>query len=196
MTTTTGSNLNDADDYFRTSARLGQLRPQELSLVFVLDLNACVSDGDPPMPPVCTPADDNGARPGVNDACGYLSDGCGGLVDRGGCASGETTATARSARPATCTPQSCSQQGYACGQFPDGCGGIADGAMTDTCGNPPPARTAARTVSARGCVHPERRPLRQPPCGNASDGCGQTEECGFCAPNEFCTASGICIGFE
>jgi hypothetical protein len=190
-------NLNDADDYFPYVCPIGPLRPQELSLVFMLfDLNACVSDGDPPMPPVCTPLTTTELCPGVNDACGYLSDGCGGLVDCGGCASGNycngTVCT-----PATCTPQSCSQQGYACGQFPDGCGGIADGAMTDTCGTCPTGQNCGPNGQCTGdvCI-PNEDPCDSRSCGNASDGCGQTEECGFCAPNEFCTASGICIGFE
>jgi hypothetical protein len=73
-----GDDMNE--DYFPNHCASGDLRPQELALIFMMfDLAACITDRPPEWD--CTPisCDEAGAE------CGRVIDGCGGLQDCGGC---------------------------------------------------------------------------------------------------------------
>jgi peptidoglycan/xylan/chitin deacetylase (PgdA/CDA1 family) len=67
---------------------------------------------------VCTPT--TCAAQGKN--CGSISDGCGGTLNCGTCASGQTC-SASNVCQASCAPTTCSAQSKNCGSIPDGCGG-------------------------------------------------------------------------
>ncbi len=61
--------------------------------------------------------------------CGPMSDGCGGTVQCGSCASGQqcgspTQASVCYTPPAACVPKTCAQLGMNCGYAGDGCGGV------------------------------------------------------------------------
>src|SRR5206468_2669456 len=61
--------------------------------------------------------------------CGQAGDGCGGVVDCGSCAAGETCGGGGTpsvcGKPA-CTATTCAAQGAECGPIADGCGGVLD----------------------------------------------------------------------
>lgn len=63
-------------------------------------------------------------------SCGSASDGCGGTLSCGTCASGQTC-TNNVCVTSTCTPATCSSLGFNCGGASDGCGGTLS---CGTCG--------------------------------------------------------------
>jgi hypothetical protein len=188
---------NDGDnDYFPDVCSNGELSAQEKVLVFMLfDLAACVSEGEPPQPPECTPKTTQDLCPGANDACGLLSDGCGNLVDCGGCSQG-FYCDGSSCRPQQCTPATCASLGFNCGDHADGCGGIArDAQGEEGCGD----CTGNQRCGLGGpglCGSASCPPIDiadacdTDSCGLVSDGCGGTLDCGPCEPGEVCGGGG------
>jgi len=86
------------------------------------------SDGGPLSP--CAPA----TCQQLGYQCGYAGDGCGGLLDCGGCPTGQTCGAGGSFTCGTgigpdggpissCTPKTCGDLGFNCGSAGDGCGG-------------------------------------------------------------------------
>ena len=186
-----GTTLSTSNLDFPAECHTGGLTSQEKTLAFMFfDLGTCVSAGDPPQPPSCTPKTTADFCPNLNDACGYLSDGCGGVVDCGGCGAGYYC-DGNLCRPQQCTPASCSSLGYNCGTFPDGCGGVArnsqgqEGCGTCTggqvCGLNSPGICGGCVQIALATACPANS------CGIVSDGCGGTYNCGTCS-------SGYCGG--
>jgi hypothetical protein len=172
------------------------LTAQEKILAFMLfDLATCVSAGDPPQPPACTAKTETDVCPGANDACGYLADGCGGVVDCGGCASG-FYCDGNSCRAQQCNPATCSSLGYNCGSYADGCGAIARNAQgAEGCGDctggqlcglggPGLCGSASCTPIPFGTACPANS------CGTVSNGCGGTWACGTCATGQVCGGGG------
>jgi hypothetical protein len=188
---------NDGDnDFFPGVCSNDALSTQEKVLVFMLfDLAACVSEGEPPTPPECTPKTSAQLCPRVNDACGVLPDGCGGVVNCGGC-SADSYCDGSSCRPQQCTPASCASLGYNCGQHADGCGGIArDAQGNEGCGEcsgnqqcglggPGLCGTATCTPIPIATACPAGS------CGLVSDGCGGTLRCGECTAGQVCGGGG------
>ena len=164
--------------------------------------------------PACVPKTQAVACPGdgTNKSCGQQPDGCGGLVDCGGCATdqqcGLVTASICGTVP-SCQPvavaSACSGK---CGMVPDGCGGsyncsAANGGVSCTgneyCGaNSLPNQCGAPPVS---CV-PKTCAQLGHSCGLASDGCGHVLNCwpscattdptctGSCATDSSCISNG------
>jgi hypothetical protein len=123
--------------------------------------------------------------------CGAVSDGCGGLLQCGTCATGQqcglggpNVCGTTVPEGGTCTPQTCADQGLSCGPAGDGCGGTLDcgsctapdtcggGGTPGQCGSPPcvPLTCAGQSVS----------------CGPAGDGCGNQLNCGSCTSPKTC----------
>ncbi|MET0343347.1 MAG: hypothetical protein ABW252_20220 [Polyangiales bacterium] len=186
-----GTTLSTNNVYFPGECRSGALTAQEKTLAFMLfDLATCVSAGDPPSAPSCTPKTIANTCPGANDACGYVSDGCGGVVDCAGCAAGYYC-DGNTCRPQECTPSTCASLGYNCGNHADGCGGIARNAQgQEGCGTCTNGQTCGLTQAGLcgGCSKiPYATACPTNSCGQVSDGCGGTHDCGSCP-------SGVCGG--
>jgi len=185
-----------ANDFFPSVCSNDALSAQEKVLVFMLfDLAACVSEGEPPQPPQCTPKTAAQLCPKVNDACGFLADGCGGLVDCAGCSAG-SYCDGSACRPQECTPSTCASLGFNCGEHADGCGGIArDAQGNESCG----ACTGNQQCGLGGpgvCGTSTCTPLPLATacpagaCGLVSDGCGGTRDCGGCVNGQVCGGGG------
>jgi len=100
------------------------MTPQEKLLEFMLfDLTSCVQSQAGPL---CTPL----TCEGQNASCGPMADGCGGLLQCGGCtapeACGGAGVSGQCGVPGVCSPHSCQAQGYSCGQVGDGCGNLLE----------------------------------------------------------------------
>jgi hypothetical protein len=104
----------------------------------LLDCGVCVpplSCGGGGIPGQCG-APDAGARcvpltcAAQNIDCGPAGDGCGGVIDCGGCPGSSTCGgggvRGKCGPPGNCTPESCTQQHLECGPAGDGCGGLID----------------------------------------------------------------------
>ena len=187
----TATDNNDSGDFFPGVCSNGVLTAQEKVLVFMLfDLATCVSSGDPPTPPSCTPKTAANVCPGENDACGYVSDGCGGVVNCGGCSAG-SYCDGNSCRPQQCTPSTCASLGFTCGEHADGCGGYARNAQgVEGCGVCSGGQICGLNAPGicGGCVQiPKATACPANSCGQVSDGCGGVHDCGTCP-------SGVCGG--
>jgi hypothetical protein len=185
---------DDSNDYFPGVCANTELTAQEKILAFMLfDLATCVSAGDPPQPPSCTRKTEAEVCPGTNDACGYVADGCGGVVDCAGCAQG-FYCDGNTCRTQQCTPATCNSLGYNCGTYADGCGGIArntqgsqgcgdcSGGQLCGLGGPGLCGSASCTPIPFATACPANS------CGTVSNGCGGTWSCGTCTSGQVCGA--------
>lgn len=184
------------NSYFPNICTDAALTTQEKILVFMLfDLSACVSTGDPIRPPQCTAQTAMQLCPNANDACGVLADGCGGVVNCGGCDPG-FYCDGSTCRAQSCTPATCATLGYNCGNAPDGCGGTARNSMGQTgCGDC--AEPAVCGIGGAGrCGTPACVPIPMATacpagtCGRVSNGCGGTHDCGGCSGSQVCGGGG------
>lgn len=108
------------------------------------------------------------------DECGFLDDGCGGVLHCNGCDDG---ASCRAGR-CRCNGSTCLRRGAVCGTFDDGCGGALE------CG--------ACTIAQEGCTSEGQCRCQPRPCpdggagaiacGSAPSGCGQPYVCGADCP--------------
>lgn len=96
----------------------GRLTAQERVLEYMLfDLASCITS-PPCVPRTC-------AQQGRS--CGMAADGCGGTMDCGSCAAGDSCGgggTPGMCGHLTCTPVTCASSGAACGTGSDGCSGM------------------------------------------------------------------------
>ncbi len=160
--------------------------------------------------PPCTPIMPGQACPGSGafKSCGKVSDGCGNLVDCGGCPTDQScglqTANLCGAVP-VCQPTpiaaACASK---CGDVPDGCGGKytcngSNGGVTcsgnEYCGATQPNACGAPPVT---CT-PKTCAQLGHSCGLASNGCGQVINCWpGCSPSNLgcggsCDGSSSCL---
>jgi hypothetical protein len=112
---------------------LEPMNAQEKLLEYMIfDLGSCV-----PPPKACVPITQ---CPAAAD-CGYVEDGCGGLVECGKCPTGEACGVGNppvpnkcGKGPTTCVPRSCAAQKLECGPAGDGCGDKIDSCGTCAAG--------------------------------------------------------------
>lgn len=131
------------------------------------------------------------------DECGPIADGCGDIINCGGCDAPETCGgggePSRCGGSSACEPKTCEDLEATCGMQADGCGDTincwADGA--EEC-----AEDGAECIDGECAVPPTScEPLTCDDydddnlCGEVTDGCGETLDCGFeCADDEICGA--------
>jgi hypothetical protein len=130
--------------------------------------------------------------------CGSVADGCGGLVDCGGCPAGWTCGTGArahvcvSADPA-CPKLKCDQpNGRFCGKLGDGCGGTVDCGDTCPAGQTCGGAGTSGVCGAPGGSCPTPITCAQSTgryCGTIGNGCGGSVDCGSC-PSGFECGSG------
>ncbi|MCB9740173.1 MAG: hypothetical protein H6747_12985 [Deltaproteobacteria bacterium] len=132
-----------------------------------------------PNPPPCTPK----SCGDLGYGCGTADDGCGKVLDCGGCPTDKVCGGDHQCGDKPCAPKTCKDLAVACGPASDGCektldcGGCGSGQLCDKgqCICKP------KTCADVGAV-----------CGEASDGCGKTLQCGDCQAGQSCTA-GQCL---
>jgi hypothetical protein len=128
--------------------------------------------------------------------CGMQGDTCGNILDCGTCPPNEAC-VAGTCSTGMCTPKTCAQQNATCGSVGDTCGKIIN------CGTCPAGQLCG------GCT-PTSVPYQccTPPCvpktctqlgfncGSATDGCGNTINCGTCASGTCggCGQPNVCCG--
>ena len=129
--------------------------------------------------------------------CGKIGDGCGRLLDCGGCPAGEScggdgTANVCGKGSGMCTPLVCAPAGgRLCGTFGDGCGHVvACGACPDgsACGANKPYVCPGKP-GMTGCVPQTCDVAGGRFCGTVGDGCGGTLACGDCPTGQVCGAN-------
>jgi hypothetical protein len=123
--------------------------------------------------------------------CGPAGDGCGGQLPCGGCPEGQTCGGAGMSGKCgvpdggTCSPRTCTGQGFNCGPAGDGCGGLL------ACGTCPAGETCGGGGKSGVCGKPSCTPQTCTSlgynCGPAGDGCGGELNCGTCS-------GGVCGG--
>jgi hypothetical protein len=148
--------------------------------------------------------------------CGPNNDGCGGVIDCGGCANpGDycggggyskcgpgVAADAGDAgddggSSTACTPVTCLALGHTCGQAGDGCGGVLDCGSTcptgEYCGGGGFSRCGAGVAPDGGQVvcTPKTCTDFGYTCGAAGDGCGGALDCGTCMSPQYCGGGGF-----
>jgi hypothetical protein len=181
-----------------------------------VDPNANQDEAGSTQPPVGSfnPTPDAGTNEGGNGACkpltcadlkancGPVGDGCGGIVQCGTCAAGETCGGGGKAstcgKPA-CTPKTCADQGANCGPIGDGCGGLIPSCGTcdgGLCGGAGPSKCGAGGGGPDGgaCVK-TKTACAAGDCGPIADGCGGLLDCSppawpACAAGQTCGGGG------
>jgi len=130
--------------------------------------------------------------------CGLVGDGCGGVMDCGGCSGAQTCAATASRTSAAspdsggCTRLSCNQMyGKYCGVVGDGCGGQMD---CGACGAD--KRAAARAprrvrfgADSGACNTVSCVQATGKYCGVVGDGCGGQMDCGGCGAGQTAAAA-------
>jgi hypothetical protein len=134
--------------------------------------------------------------------CGPIADGCGDVINCGGCTAPETCGgggkPSHCGGVSACKPTTCKDLGATCGEQPDGCGDVLDcwSSAAKANGN-------KCTGDGEQCIDGD---CKVPPttctkltckdynsgsglCGPVSDGCGGTLDCGFaCSGAQICGA--------
>ncbi|MGZ3419958.1 MAG: hypothetical protein ACXVEE_18930 [Polyangiales bacterium] len=144
--------------------------------------------------------------PGVN--CGYLSDGCGDVVNCGTCTvAGEICGGIKANECGNpyadggvggCKPKTCTDLGFNCGLAGDGCGATID---CGTCTSPficggggKPSVCGNSFADDSGVVCKPKTCADYPAvdCGKMADGCGGlTADCGTCTAPYICGGGGV-----
>ncbi|HEY0707157.1 MAG TPA: hypothetical protein VGG33_10180, partial [Polyangia bacterium] len=129
--------------------------------------------------------------------CGKIGNGCGGTLDCGDCAAGQTCGANSpqvcGVADANCKPITCAQTGGRyCGKVGDGCGKELDCGECiagTTCGGAGTPNVCGKPVDTT-CVPLTCTPAGGKFCGVIGDGCGKTIDCGACDPGTTCGGAG------
>jgi hypothetical protein len=147
--------------------------------------------------------------------CGKQGDGCGGVLDCGGCPTGQFCGgggfnlcglgkATDGAAVMPCTPLTCAAKGWDCGQAGDGCGGSIQCGSGTTC--PGTEYCGGGGFNKCGGMKPPVLPDGAPGlpctpltcatqgfnCGPAGDGCGNLlSSCGTCSGTDICGGGGM-----
>lgn len=143
----------------------------------------------------CVPSEPSAACAAEKAECGFISDGCAGVVDCGSCPAGESCATAGIAN--RCGPpepaRECTAAGRECGSIKSACGGAAIDcgkcAAGDVCN--------ANGKCGKPCTPALPAEAAAVPCGRFDDGCGGTitKACpdkGVCSAAQSCCTPKTC----
>ena len=151
---------------FPAECTVPTMTPQEKMLEFMIfDLGSCVSA------PTCTPK--TCAQQGAT--CGPVGDGCGNILQCGGCGTG-LTCSAGACTNGGCTPETCASQSFTCGQQGDGCGNVL------SCGTCTGTETCNVGMCSTGACTPKTCAALGVSCGPVGDGCGNILQCGSWLP--------------
>lgn len=136
--------------------------------------------------------------------CGPAGDGCGGIIECGGCTPPETCGGG--GKPSTCggttgcVPKTCADYGFDCGPAGDGCGGVIQcGTCTapEICGGAGPSKCGGGQLKDGGPVSADGGPCTPSTtcaagdCGPIADGCGGLHDCGACSGGNTCGGGGV-----
>ena len=132
--------------------------------------------------------------------CGTTTDTkCGGVIDCGTCPAGQACGAAGpnqcgagNPEAGTCTPKTCADLGTDCGKVLDGCGTLIDCGTCEAgmgCGLGGP-NVCGQVVPDGGLCKKLTCAGQNIQCGQASDGCGGTLDCGSCASPDTCGGGG------
>ncbi|MEZ4220238.1 MAG: carboxypeptidase-like regulatory domain-containing protein [Polyangiaceae bacterium] len=123
--------------------------------------------------------------------CGQQADGCGNLIDCGGCVAPEYCGGGGPSKCGSdpCTKKTCAEINASCGMQGDGCGGLMDcGSCTapQTCGGGgTPNQCGGVACTPKTCTQMGFD------CGPVADGCGGLVNCGSCTKaGDICGGSG------
>lgn len=158
------------------------------------------------VPPPPAPDGGSACTPGVclvagGKFCGRIGDGCGHILDCGGCPAGQTCGASgidglcAPTDPTTCSPRTClAMGGHYCGPIGDGCGHILDcgaclgagevcggGGVANVCGPGPTVACTSISCTQSGGRY----------CGQVGDGCGRLLDCGTCPTGQSCGGDGV-----
>jgi hypothetical protein len=182
----------------------------------LLDCGSCTMPeicGGGGVPSVCGSSQNTDGGPGcvpqtcieVGASCGPAADGCGGLLNCGGCQAPATCGgggTPSVCGGTGCLPRTCADLGASCGPAADGCGGLLDCGMCmspEVCGGGGKASIcgASGTADPGGGCMPRTCLELGAQCGPAADGCGGLIDCGMCMSPATCGGGGkasVCGG--
>lgn len=121
--------------------------------------------------------------------CGEAPDGCGGVVDCGDCATGQTCGGSgpNKCGSDTCSAKTCTQLGVSCGVVSNGCGATLDCGTCDA----PEVCGGGGKQNLCGCL-PKTCAQLGATCGESDDGCGKKLQCGTCDDKNPCTFGDTC----
>lgn len=119
----------------------------------------------------------------LGKSCGPAEDGCGNMLDCGGCQEGYLCSQGQCVPG--CVPKSCVQLDIECGMTEDGCGDTLD------CGVCQEEYSCNQGQCVQGCAAKSCVELAIE-CGNTGDGCGNTLDCGDCQVGYSCN-QGHCV---
>ena len=142
---------------------------------------------------ICVPATCATLGAGGYD-CGYAADGCGGLLQCGGCVAPQCCGGGGfdvCGGTGGCVPRTCAEQGLDCGPTGDGCGGLLQCGTCvapQTCGG---GGIMGRCGAPDAGCHPLTCQDQNIDCGVAGDGCGSELMCGVCMAPDTCGGGGV-----
>ncbi len=148
----------------------------------------------------------------ANANCGPVGDGCGGVIDCGTCATGQTCGgggmPSQCGLSSSCMPRTCAEAGANCGPVSDGCGALLQcgtcatgqscggGGVPSVCGSGGGPDGGAGGGGSGMCT-PRTCAQVGANCGPVSDGCGALLQCGTCMAPDICGGGGtpnVCGG--
>ncbi|MBK7858688.1 MAG: hypothetical protein IPJ65_08710 [Archangiaceae bacterium] len=137
----------------------------------------------------------------ANANCGPIGDGCGNIIDCGGCplpaTCGGGGTPSQCGGDANCIARTCQQIGAECGPMSDGCGGLLNcgactqpetcggGGINNRCGVPGTVFGDGGACVGITCA------TAGASCGVIGDGCGNIVMCGGCDAGQFCGGGGV-----